>query len=181
MKLFIAIFVLFLVNIPELSAQNIGDSDKPIEITADSLEVIQPNKTASFRGNVQAVQGNIILTSNVMTVYYREGEAAGSAGAVSKIDAIGKVFLSTGEETGRGDKGIYNVDAKSITLLGDVVLTRGKNVLKGGKLVYNFATGRSLVTAGDVGLVDKNGIKKSSGRVKAIFVPNQKGKSGKTK
>ncbi len=143
----------------------LGDSDKPIEITADSLEVIQPQRTATFKGNVKAVQGNVVLNADAMTVHYREQDERKQAGldnAVSRIVATGKVFLSTPGETASGAKGIYDVDAKKVYLSDNVVLTRGENVLKGSKLVYDFAKGQSVVTAGG---------QEDGGRVKAVFVP----------
>ena len=67
-------FCLFaLLLLPAFAVQaGVGDGDKPIEISADSLEIIQPNKTATFRGNVQAVQGDVVLSASSMTVHYRQ-------------------------------------------------------------------------------------------------------------
>lgn len=146
-----------------------GDKDKPIEITADSLEVLQPDRTATFRGNVHAKQGAIVLTAQQMTVYYRvKEERASDLGAVSKIDATGNVVLTTPEDTARGDNGTYDVDARKIWLSGNVTLTRGKNVLQGSRAEYSFVTGKSLLTSAP----SQSG--NTGGRVKALFVPDDK-------
>ena len=52
------------------------DSKLPIEITADSLEVLQDDKVATFLGNVDAVQGDLVLNSDQLRVHYRATEAA---------------------------------------------------------------------------------------------------------
>src|SRR5690606_21662694 len=112
-----------------------------IEVTADSLEVLQLDRRAVFRGNVVAVQGQVRLRSDVMIVTYRQGdERTQGENTISRLDVDGNVFMTTPEETAKGDKGVYNVDKKEIVLQGNIALTRQKNVLKGDRLEYNLAT-----------------------------------------
>lgn len=153
-----------------------ADSSKPIEISADSLEVKRKENVAVFSGKVEAIQGNVNLRSDDMVVYYRQKDEeittaksdgeGGDAGAVSKIEVRGNVFLSTPEETAEGDEGVYDVDGKKVTLKHNVVVTKGENVVKGDNLVYNMATGESQVWT--------NKGKKGKGRVSGVFVPKQK-------
>lgn len=160
---------MLLFALPAVAAPLKGDKNTPIEITADSLEVLQPDRTATFRGNVHAKQGEVVLTAQQMTVHYRvKDERAGDLGAVSKIDAAGNVVLTTPEDTAKGDSGTYNVDERKIWLVGNVTLLRGQNVLQGSRVEYSFATGKSLLTSGVAKAGDK------PGRVKALFVPEEK-------
>ena len=133
------------------------DTSLPIEITADSLEVTQKERLAVFRGNVDAVQGRMKLTASEIRVRYRSGSGGESVGAISRIDATGGVRFATPSETAEGDTGVYDVDARRITLTGSVVLTRGDNVLRGEKLTLDLATGRSRI--------------ESSERVRGLFQP----------
>ncbi len=181
MRIITALSILILATNTGFAAP-LSKKDVPVEITADSLEVVQPNQTAIFRGAVRVTQGDMNMTSATMTVHYREGKntenSTQQVGAVSRIEAEGGVLLSTREETVRGEKGVYDVDAGIVRMLNNVVLTRGKNVLKGNNLVYNLNTGKSLLNAGgEPALGDKKagGDKKTgSGRVKAVFVPEGK-------
>lgn len=144
-----------------------ADSDQPIIIDADSLEVQQAKNLAIFKGNVKAVQGRINIRANEIRVWYRSksdkisakpgtkakpGKAAGGDPAkgatIIRIDAIGKVFVSSPNETAQGDLGVYDVPNKRIVLTGNVVLTRGANVIRGEKLTLNMATGRSEILGG---------------------------------
>ncbi len=140
------------------------DTDQPIEINADSLEVEQNDQVATFRGNVDAVQGEIRLRADELKVHYRNGGdsggAAGTAGAIVRIDAVGNVFVSSPTETAQGNAGVYDIDSREITLTGQVVLTRGENVLRGERLVLNMATGRSRIESGGQ-------------RVRGIFMPSR--------
>ena len=79
------------------------DSNLPIEITADSLEVLQDQKIATFAGNVDAVQGDMVLSADRLRVHYGDdgNAAAGPAGAGSilRIEADGNVLMSSPRET----------------------------------------------------------------------------------
>lgn len=132
------------------------DSDQPIDITADNLEIQQNRNLAIFSGNVVAVQGRLRLRAEQLKVWYRpvsdgrSGAAAGANGTILRIDAINRVFVSSATETAKGDIGIYEVAEQRLTLTGAVVLTRGQNVLRGNKLVMDLATGQSRISGGRV-------------------------------
>ena len=51
-----------------------GNASQAIEITADTLEVRQSERVAVFEGSVNAVQGELVLNADILTVYYRESE-----------------------------------------------------------------------------------------------------------
>ncbi len=154
-----------------------GDSSLPIEITADRLEVAQKQALATFSGNVDAVQGDLVLRADQLKVHYRGsgGEAAAAAvpasapgdpGAIRRIEAEGHVFLSSPTETAEGNAGVYDVAARQVTLQGDVVLTRGENVIRGDRLEMDLATGLSRMLAAEGG-----DAKAPGGRVRALFAP----------
>jgi lipopolysaccharide export system protein LptA len=158
------------------------DSDQPIEVVSDTLEVFQPKQEAVFKGNVIATQGNINMRAAKMIVYYNNSnnsaKAADGAGAsdvsgqgIYKIDAYTNVFFTSPLETARGDRAVYNVDDRVINLYGNVLLTRQGNVLKGSQMTYNLVTGRSVLVGG---ATDGSG---GSGRVRGLFVPQKEKKT----
>lgn len=148
------------------------NADLPIQIDADSLEVQQDKQLAVFRGDVDARQGDIRLRAQELKVWYSSGGEGGAqagetaadvGGSIVRIDARGQVFVSSPEETARGDLGVYDVASREITLTGDVVLTRGENVIRGQKLVMDMDTGLSRMQGGADG-----------GRVRGLFTPPKK-------
>lgn len=139
------------------------DTSLPIEITADSLEVRQEAQVAVFRGNVDAVQGELNLRADQLIVHYRTNSE--NQNSISLIEANGNVFLSSPTEIAQGEKGVYDIDAGTIVLTGSVVLIRGDNVIRGDRLEMNLATGVSRVLSGGL---EAGG----DGRVKALFVPS---------
>ena len=151
------------------------DTDTPIEITADALEVLQKDEKAIFKGNVIAKQGKLQLNAAQMTVHYRNANKTANAQGVSKIEVVGDVFLSTPDESARSKQGLYDVDKNKITLLGDVVLSRGENVVKGEHLQYDLVTGRSQIVGGATATTGGAGGEKApKGRVRGLFVPEKK-------
>ena len=157
-----------------LGGQGKYNTDKPIEITADALDVFQEEHRAVFSGHVVAIQGDVRLKSDKMNVFYKQQDeaapkaknTAGEQEAIDKIEVSGNVFLSTPQETASGEIGVYDVAGKQIHLNNQVVLTREKNVLKGDHLTYNIATGKSVITGGKQ---DEN----KGRRVRALFVPDK--------
>jgi len=121
------------------------DSSAPIEIVADTLEVKQSEQLAIFRGNVDALQDDMRLRADTLIVHYRENKENPDQPGISKIEAEGSVFVSSPKETAKGERGVYDVDRSRIDLVGGVVLTQGENVVRGDQLEMNLATGESKV------------------------------------
>ena len=166
MKWLVAIIMCVITPLSAVAQESIAlDSGQPVEIVADTLEVLQPQQKAIFTGNVIATQGNINMKAARMVVFYHNAGAANAANSegIHKIEADGDVLFTTPVETAQGDQAVYNVDTETIDLTGNVLLTREKNVLKGTKLTYNMATGRSV-------LQSARGTK-GSGRVRGLFLP----------
>jgi lipopolysaccharide export system protein LptA len=171
---FIAAIALLIVSTPVPAQVGTGyDTSLPIEITADSLEVQQDANIAIFRGTVDAVQGELNLRADQLTVHYKANTEGQNA--IRLIEAVGDVFLSSPEEMAQGEKGVYNVEGDTVELFGSVVLTRGNNVIRGDHLVMNLTTGESRMLGGVKGTTGADGSKTETGddgRVKALFVPS---------
>lgn len=180
------------------SADTTGfDSKLPVEVTADSLEVFQEANRAIFKGSVIAKQGVLDIRANEMEVYYdakktttksktsqdnssetksetkvTQNSSNTASNKITKVKLKDKVFISTPNETGRGDSGEYNVSNSLITLEGNVVLTSKKNIVKGDRLVYNLKTGISKIISNSNNS-NANSNKKPAGRVTGVFLPSQ--------
>lgn len=151
------------------------DSSLPIEITADSLEVLQSKKQAIFLGKVEAKQGNLNIRSDQMIVHYvdkdkkEKNEDSLKQNSVSKIVANGNVFLSAPKESAKSNVGVYDVKNEIVTLTGNVILSSGKNILKGNKMIYDIQKGSSKMVGSDKN--DKSSSKDKPQRVRGVFIP----------
>ncbi|MDZ7629293.1 MAG: LptA/OstA family protein [Parvularculaceae bacterium] len=115
------------------------DSDAPVDITGDRLEV--EDKVATFIGNVRAVQGPAILTAERLVADLDD------KGSFTKIRATGTVRYSNGKEAITGAVAVFDDIARTITISENVVVTQGEQVMTGGNLVYWVDTGKILFTA----------------------------------
>jgi lipopolysaccharide export system protein LptA len=147
------------------------DTTLPIEITSDSLEVVQDQKIATFTGNVDAIQGDMVLSADLLRVHYGDVDGAAAAppgtGSIRRIEAEGNVFLSSPRETAQGTAGVYDVGSNRVTMEGEVVLTRDDNVIRGERLEIDLVSGRSQIFAA----VPSTEGGTAPQRVRALFTP----------
>ena len=149
-----------------VSALKGHNSDAPIDLTADRLEVQERADRAMFSGNVKVRQDELTLDTSRLTVAY-----SSSGGVqIKRLDASGGVTVRSPSETARGTFGIYDLDRKLITLVGDVVLQREGSSISGQRLVIDLDSGRAIIDGGPAG------VGQSGGRVTGHFtVPQRSG------
>jgi len=120
------------------------DSDAPVDVGADRIEVQDRADRAVFSGNVVVRQGGLTLTAARLTVAY-----SSSGGIeIERIDASGGVLLRSASETARGQFAIYDLQRRLVTVIGGVTLTRGDSHINGGRLVIDLDSGRAVMDGG---------------------------------
>ena len=131
-----------------------GDSDAPVEITADTLSVDQQAGTAEFDGNVVIAQGDLRLAADAVSVSYDE-----ASGAITRMVANGSVTFVTATEAAEARAADYDVTSGTLTLTGDVLLTQGPSAISAERMVVNLDTGTARM----------------EGRVRTVFQPQGSG------
>jgi lipopolysaccharide export system protein LptA len=159
--------------------------DQPIQIEAASLEMRDKKKEATFAGNVKVIQGDTVMTSKSLVVFYDGGSAPaatpaptakganakaaksgpmpaaspgpGGSSSIRRLEAKGNVVVTQKDQVVTGETAVFDTKANMITMLGGIVLTQGKNVLRGDRLMVDMATGVSRVES-------------DSGRVQGLFI-----------
>ncbi len=136
-------------------------SKDPIQIEAAKLDYFDREHKLVYTGNVVAIQGPSQLKAATLTIFLAPKPADEPAGMpsasseVRRMEADGAVTLSSKDQIGTGDRGIFEKSENKVYLIGNVTLTEGPNVTVGDKLVYDLNTNRAVVT----------------GRVKSLFLP----------
>ena len=150
-------------------AQNRHNSAAPIDFGADHIELQDKANRAILSGNVSVRQAEMTLNAARMTVAYT-GQVVDGSPQVSRLDAAGGVVVTSPSETARGALGIYDLDRKLITLVGNVVLEREGSQISGQRLVIDLDSGRAVIDGGPAG------VGQSGGRVTGHFtVPQRSG------
>jgi len=156
---FLAALVLVLAGAVPAGAQDFGGafggfsatSEEPIQIEADRLEVHDAEKYAIYKGNVNVRQGETLLKTAALRVYYASEAGAAQGGAsIDRIEAEGGVIVKTKDQTATGETAVFRMATQVVTLSGNVVLTQGENILKGDRLSVDLKTKQAKIEGGRV-------------------------------
>ena len=136
------------------------DPNAPIDVEADTLDVHDQAKQAIFRGKVKSQQGDFIVRTVEMTVFYTgqsgfglasSGDDAAGKGPsqVTRVEARQKVLIvSKDGHSATGDWANFDVKANTVLMGGNVVVSRGKDVAEGPRLKIDLTTGMYRFEAG---------------------------------
>ncbi|MCX8044296.1 MAG: lipopolysaccharide transport periplasmic protein LptA [Desulfobacterota bacterium] len=120
--------------------------DKPINISADTLEYDNKNNSAVFRGNVVARQNEVVLFADMISVIYaRSVEHESGRGRVQQLTAEGNVKVIQGERIATGQKIVFYNDEQKIVATGNPRVWQGDNVITGNKITVYLKEDRSVV------------------------------------
>lgn len=151
------------------------NTNAPVDVEADRIEVQDRADRAIFSGNVRVRQAQLALDAARLTVAYANRTGAGGVN-IERLDAAGGVTVRSPSETARGQFAIYDLNRRQITMLGGVTLEQGANVIRGGRLVIDLDTGRAVVDGSAVGGTPGTTTTGRGGRVTGRFsVPQRKG------
>jgi lipopolysaccharide export system protein LptA len=120
------------------------DSNAPVDVAADRIEVQDRADRAIFSGNVEARQGALRLNAARLTVAYADTGGID----IKRLEASGGVILRTPSETATSQYAIYDLDRRLVTMIGGVRLNQGANRVQGARLVLDLDSGRAVMDGG---------------------------------
>jgi lipopolysaccharide export system protein LptA len=161
------------------------NTNTPIDIISDILEVNDKKKVATFRGNVSATQGDFNIKAKEIIVSYtktsqeklvdtqdpnisavkkeeKNSENLADNTDISEIRAKGDVIITTQDaQEAKSDGALFEVKKQLATLTGSVRLAKGENVVTGEKAVIDLKAGTSNI------------INEKTEQISARFVPSK--------
>jgi lipopolysaccharide export system protein LptA len=146
------------------------NTNAPVDVTSQRIEVQERADRAVFTGNVHVTQADLTLDTERLTVAYSTAQGNNNV-QINRLDAAGGVIVRDPSETAKGDFGIYDLDRKVITLIGNVQLVRENNRVNGARLVIDLNSGRAVIDGGPAG------VNSTGGRVTGHFTVPQKQQS----
>lgn len=152
-------------------AQTRHNSDAPIDVASDHAELQDRNNRALLSGNVKITQAELTLLASRVTVSYT-GQIAQGTQEVVRIDAAGGVTVTRPDQTARSQYAVYDINRRTITMIGGVTLNQGVNVVRGGRLSINLDTGRATIDGSGVAsgaAPGTPGVQTQGGRVTGRF------------
>ena len=142
-------------------------SNEQIQIVADKLITNNKEKFAEFLGDVRASQGNFVVRSEHLRIYYKDDpqnhanqEPASGQGLIKRLVASDNVRVSFEEYTAKTHRMEYDLDTQVVVLIGEgSTMTSGKNILTGSKITVNRKNGQIQIESSP------------QQRVRAVFHP----------
>lgn len=167
--LFLAVFAF-----PALAEK--ADRDKPVNLEADRVTVDDANKVHVYEGNVQLVQGTLVIRSERLVVNqddegFQKGIASGGAGGLARFrqkrEGVDEYVEGEAERIEHDDK------ADKTELFNRAHVKSGQDEVRGQYIVYDGLTEHYTATSGPGGTSAAAAGK--PGRVRAIIQPKDKG------
>jgi lipopolysaccharide export system protein LptA len=136
-----------LVTIPARGQQLDLSHGGPIDITArDGIEWRQVEQEVIARGDARAMRGNVTVTADRLTAWYRKkggtdsaqptpvaglaGDPSTEGNEVYRLQADGRVRIFTPTDQAQGDKATYDLDQSVLVMTGrDLKLTTPNDVI----------------------------------------------------
>jgi lipopolysaccharide export system protein LptA len=152
----------------------------PVRITSATLEIRDKSKMATFKGDVQVVNGDTEVRCNELVVFYDdEKDKSGKKSAstpqdgsignqqIRRMEARGNVVVTQKDQRAVGDRAEFDMRTNTVTLIGNVIITTADNVVRGNQMVVDLNTGIARMGTG------------GSTRVEGIFNSKAPPKPGK--
>ena len=143
-------------------------TEKQIEIIADQFTTQNELKYMDFTVDVSASQGNFVITSDRLRIYYkanpdRTKTQTDNQESIKQIVASGEVKISSEKYKAEADLVEYDLDSTVLVLKGeDSKIKSGQNLITGSIITVNRKNGQIKVERGP------------EKRVKALFYSKEK-------
>ncbi|MBL8549699.1 MAG: OstA family protein [Hyphomonadaceae bacterium] len=162
---------------PAEATAQLSSNGGPISYSADNLEYTDSERRLVLTGDVDVVQGNARLRSDVLTIYFGapppgatvDPSAGPAAGDIERMIAEGEVYYVRPDQQARGNRAVYETAQDSVTFTGNVVVASQASVIRGDTLVMHISSGRTTLAPS----ADR-------GRVQGVFRPRNARQEGAT-
>lgn len=123
---------------------------------------------AIFQGSVKMVQGELVVHSDVMIVYFKEksasdlssstpsGAKSESGKEISYIEAKGKVRIEKGESRATSHHALYYKAEEKVILTGSPVAWQAGTRISGPKMTMFLKENRSVVEGGTQVIIEES-------------------------
>ena len=125
------------------------DTKEPIMTSSDQMTVDNELSQAELIGNVEIVQGDLLLYADYVRITYSKGQ--------SKIDALfarDNVILISGEDRATAYEADYNLKRGTIVMTGNALVKQDGNTVSADRAEFDIDSGAASM----------------SGRVKSVLI-----------
>ena len=133
-----------------------AEGKPPTVITSDVMTASSEKNEAIFKGSVKLIQGELIVYSDVMIVYFQEkpspssssGSGEKSGKEIQRIEARGHVKILKGESRATSEHAVYYKQDEKVILRGSPIAWQEGTKITGPKMTMYLKENRSIVEGG---------------------------------
>lgn len=163
----------------------------PIDITArDGIEWRQTEQEVIARGDARAIRGNVTVTADILTAWYRKkgatqgapqptqvsglaGDTSTEGNQIYRLRAEGHVHIFTATDQAQGDKATYDLDQSVLVMTGhDLKLTTPNDVITAKDDLEYWPQKHMAVARGDAVVVTNDAKRVSADTLVAYTTDN---------
>lgn len=129
---------------------------EPVKVTADTMQVDDAARNATFSGSVVITRAGLTVWADKVVVLY------GSAGQsdMENLTATGNVRIKTRDQEATGGLAVFNPNTQILKLTQNVTVTNAQgSTVNGPELTINLASNTTTFSGSD------------AGRVTGVFTP----------
>ena len=115
---------------------------QPLRITSQQLDADNKNRIITFRGKVEAKQGDLTIWADVAQVVYEKKEEGSE---IREIVATGNVKVQEGDRLATAQKAVFLNGEQKIILTGEPKVWQGKDMISGDKIIVLLDEDKSFV------------------------------------
>ena len=159
-QLFLIIIFTCSVSTQSISSEKIKSffSNSALNIESSSLEIIDSEKNAIFKGQVRIVNEDALLATDNLTLHYSFDDITGDI-QVEKITCKGNVLIEYENQVITSLNAVYDARTNQLVFSDEVIISRDEgNAIKADKVSVDLNTMRIKMD--------------SKSRVKAFITPN---------
>jgi lipopolysaccharide export system protein LptA len=123
---------------------SLGSSKEPINITANQLDFDYQQNRVTYKGEVRASQGDLVIDSDTLIVTFDRAEDQKQA-QLREVIAQGNVIITQGTRKATGGTAVFSQTKRQILLMENPVLRDGPNEVTGDRIIVYLDEGRSVV------------------------------------
>jgi lipopolysaccharide export system protein LptA len=114
------------------------DSQQPIYVEADSLEIRDSDNISIYTGNVKFTQGSLEIHADRLTLYFNDNKVLTLMKMAGSPATFRQLNDSDMEITGEALEMEYRESESTLLLLDNAKLTQGTNIIESNKINLNI-------------------------------------------
>ena len=118
-----------------------ANTELPVEVTSESLDVNQGDGSALFEGAVLISQGDMRLSADSVRVI-NKSEGRG----IERLEARGNVVLVSGPDAAESNEADYTVESGEVLMRGNVLVTQGATSISAESMTVDLTTGNAVLS-----------------------------------